>query len=158
MLASAGTLIHDVMRGQIAHRRSSDACKASLMARGPTVAIVDDDEAVRIAMASLIRSNGYAARSYASASEFLIEAVNELPDCLIADVQMPVMNGIELQQHLVSSGRRVPTIFITAFRDEATRKKILAAGAFCFFYKPFDANAMLRSIQEAVDHSSNLGN
>jgi FixJ family two-component response regulator len=128
------------------------------MARAPTVAIVDDDEAVRIATASLIRSNGYAARSYASASEFLIEAAHQLPDCLIADVQMPGMNGIELQQHLISSGRRVPTIFITAFRDETTRKRILAAGAFRFFYKPFDENAMLRSIQEAVEHSSDLSN
>jgi FixJ family two-component response regulator len=115
-----------------------------------TVAIVDDDKAVRVATASLIRSVGYVAQTYASAAELLTELEQEPPACIIADVQMPGMNGIELQQHLVRSGHRIPTIFITAFRDELTKARILAADAFGFFYKPCDGNAVLRLVHKAL--------
>src|SRR3954454_17508553 len=110
--------------------------KAGTMSEAPIIAIVDDDEAVRVATASLVRSIGYTARTYASGKDFLRSCAQEEPSCLISDVQMPEMSGPELQDELTAAGRRMPIIFITAFPDEALRRRVLAAGASCFLSKP----------------------
>ena len=85
------------------------------MAKTPVIAIVDDDEGVRTSLASLVRSLGYEARTYGSGDDFLRQPPGEDPACMIADIQMPVMTGDELQARLVASGRHFPIIFMTAF-------------------------------------------
>jgi FixJ family two-component response regulator len=116
----------------------------------PLVAIIDDDESVRVTTDSLVRSFGYIVRTFASAEEFLRS--NRLDEfaCVVADVQMPGMNGVQLQDHLRAQGYRVPFIFFTAFPDEKMRAHALAAGAICYLTKPFDGNSLIRCFQAAL--------
>jgi len=113
------------------------------MTRTRAIAIVDDDEGVRSSLASLLRSLGYAVRSYASAAAFLDDAPAGDPDCLITDVQMPAMNGDQLQAELVASGRSFPIIFMTAFPNEAVRARVLAAGARAVLEKPAGSDVIV---------------
>jgi len=114
------------------------------------IAIVDDDEAVRRTLASLVRSLGYEARTYRSGAEFLRERSDEDPACMISDIQMPVMTGDELQGRLVEAGRSFPIIFMTAFPTEPMRRRVLEAGARCYLSKPIDPNEIIRSLEEAL--------
>ncbi|GJD47431.1 Response regulator protein TodT [Methylobacterium crusticola] len=116
-----------------------------------TIAIVDDDEAVRTATASLVRSLGYAARTYACARDFLEDAPARAADCVITDVQMPGMSGVELQQRLRAAGRSVPMIFVTAFPTDDLRRRVLEAGAAGFLAKPCDGDAIIHSLQGALE-------
>jgi len=109
----------------------------------PVISIIDDDAAVRAAMGRLVRSLGYVAHSFASAEEFLASPQGHDTSCVIADVQMPGMSGIELQSHLLAQGRRLPIIFITAFPEEDVRTKALNAGAVCFLAKPFKGATLI---------------
>jgi FixJ family two-component response regulator len=126
------------------------------MAQAPTIAIVDDDEGVRASLASLVRSLGYQARTYGSGHEFLQDRLEEEPACMIADIQMPLMAGDELQQNLVSAGRRFPIIFMTAFPTDAVRDRVMANGAHCFLNKPTDGDTIIRCIEDAVRGRSPL--
>ena len=112
------------------------------MSKLPLVAIIDDDESVRATTDSLVRSLGYIVHTFASAEEFLRS--NRLDDfaCVVADVQMPGMSGVQLQDHLRAHGYRVPLIFFTAFPDGNIRAQALAAGATCYLTKPFDAESL----------------
>ncbi|WP_407526982.1 response regulator transcription factor [Methylobacterium oryzisoli] len=121
------------------------------MSDTPTIAIVDDDEAVRTATASLVRSLGYAARTYASAQDFLRDGQGLSPDCLITDVQMPGMTGVELQERLRSEGRTLPVIVVTAFPSDGLRQRALAGGACAFLEKPFGGDVMVRSLQSVLE-------
>ena len=116
----------------------------------PLVAIIDDDASVRATTDSLVRSLGYIVHTFASAEEFLRS--NRLDDlsCVIADVQMPGMSGVELQAHLLSQGYRVPFIFFTAFPDERIRAQALRAGAICYLTKPFDGDSLVQGLQAAL--------
>ena len=114
------------------------------------IAIVDDDESVRTAVASLVRSLSHAACSFASAEEFLRSPRLEDAACLIADLRMPGMNGVELQERLLSAGRRLPIIFITAHPEDRIRDRALAAGAVGFLGKPFAAQELVRCLDEAL--------
>jgi FixJ family two-component response regulator len=116
----------------------------------PTISIIDDDASVRDATNRLVRSLGYAACSFASADEFLRSPCANDTSCVIADVQMPGMSGIELQGVLIARGRRLPIIFMTAFPDERIRSRALAAGAVCFLTKPFDAPSLIRHLETAL--------
>ena len=120
------------------------------MSKLPVVAIIDDDASVRATTDSLVRSLGYFVYAFASAEEFLLS--NHLDDlsCVIADVQMPGMSGIELQAHLVTQGYRVPFIFFTAFPDERIRAQALRAGAICYLTKPFDGDSLVQGLQAAL--------
>ncbi|MHC2086091.1 response regulator transcription factor [Methylobacterium sp. CM6244] len=120
----------------------------------PVIAIVDDDEDVRVATGSLIRSLGYTARIYASARDFLDTYLKDAPDCVITDVQMPGMTGVELHQGLLSLGSRVPVIFVTAFPTDTLRNSILATGASDFLKKPCDGATIIRSIERALKRRS----
>ena len=120
------------------------------MAKTPVIAIVDDDEGVRTSLASLVRSLGYEARTYASAGDFLKEPAGDDPACMIADVQMPVMAGDELQARLVAAGRRFPIIFMTAFPTEPIRQRVMAAGAHCYLGKPTGGEEIIRCLEEAL--------
>jgi FixJ family two-component response regulator len=116
----------------------------------PLVAIIDDDASVRATTDSLVRSLGYIVNTFASAEEFLRS--NRLDDlsCVIADVQMPGMSGVELQAHLLTQGDQVPFIFVTAFPDEGVRAQALRAGAICYLTKPFDGDSLIQGLQAAL--------
>lgn len=120
------------------------------MSATPVITIIDDDESVRIATESLIRSLGFAARTFASAEDFLRSPSLGRTDCVITDVQMPGMSGMELQSALRERGDRTPLIFITAFPEERIRRQVQAAGAFGFLAKPFDGNAMIACLDRAL--------
>jgi FixJ family two-component response regulator len=117
----------------------------------PVVAIIDDDASVRATTDSLVRSLGCVVYTFASAEEFLRS--NRLDDfsCVIADVQMPGLSGVELQASLVTQGYRVPFIFFTAFPDEQIRAQALKAGAICYLTKPFDGDSLVQGLQVALN-------
>jgi FixJ family two-component response regulator len=119
------------------------------------VSIIDDDASVRDAMEGLVRSLGFIACAFESAEDFLRSPRAEDTACLITDVQMPGMNGLELQSHLLAQGRRLPIIFITAFPEQSIRRRAQAAGAVAFLEKPFDGGTMVSLLHEAL--ASNHG-
>ena len=106
---------------------------------------------------SLVRSLGYIVYTFASAEEFLRS--NRLDDlsCVIADVQMPGMSGVELQAHLLTEGYRVPFIFFTAFPDERIRAQALRAGAICYLTKPFHGDSLIQGLQAALQKKHDGG-
>jgi len=113
------------------------------------VAVVDDDNGVRTSLSSLLRSEGYQARTYASATEFLDGLPLQVPDCLICDMQMPDISGEQLQARLQAMGHGFPVIIITAFPTEALRGRLLAAGVWAFLEKPVGADAVTRMLERA---------
>jgi FixJ family two-component response regulator len=114
------------------------------------VAIVDDDELMRGALEGLLREGGLPARAFASAEDFLGAGAQHLASCLIADVRMPGMSGLDLQARLNAEQVRIPIIFITAHGDERVRMQALKAGAADFLAKPFDDDVLLRSVRAAL--------
>jgi FixJ family two-component response regulator len=119
----------------------------------PLIAIVDDDDALRTSLADLIRSVGFRTQGFSSAEAFL--SSNQVQDtaCLILDVRMPGMSGLELQSQMVAANWSIPIIFITAHADDAARARALAAGAVDFLYKPFYEEALLTAIDAALKQS-----
>jgi FixJ family two-component response regulator len=117
----------------------------------PMISIVDDDASVREATKGLVRSLGYAAATFGSAEEFLKSDHIDDTSCLITDVQMPGLSGVELQSRLAASGRRLPVIFITAFPEERTRVRALEAGAYGFLSKPFRDECLIGCLNKALD-------
>jgi FixJ family two-component response regulator len=115
------------------------------------VAIVDDDESMRRALVGLMKASGFPARSFASAQEFLSSGLLDQTACLIADIRMPGMSGLELQAKLNAERRQIPTIFITVQGDEKTRQQALSAGAVELFTKPFDDEVLLECVRAAMD-------
>ena len=120
------------------------------MPKMPVIAIVDDDELFRRATTSFVRSLGYGTASYDLAEAFLKSDRVSDADCLITDVQMPGMTGIELQDRLIAQGHSVPVIFITAFPEMRARAQALAAGAVGFLAKPFDDHNLISCLNEAL--------
>lgn len=126
------------------------------MSQVPVISIVDDDASIRAATSRLVRSLGYVAYTFASAEEFLKSPQFDTTSCVIADVQMPHMSGVELQDLLRSQDRRLPIIFITAFPEESTRVRALHAGAVCFLSKPVDGSTLIEHIHVAVRKSGGI--
>jgi FixJ family two-component response regulator len=117
------------------------------------ISIVDDDEEIREATKGLLRSLGYQAAAFSSAEEFLqSESLNNTA-CLITDVQMPGLSGIDLQGRLIARGVQMPTIFITAFPEEGTRTRAMKAGAVGYLGKPFSEESLLRCLDSALGSS-----
>jgi FixJ family two-component response regulator len=114
------------------------------------ISVIDDDASVRVATNNLLRSHGYTVHTFASAEEFLRSAHLNDTSCVIADVQMPVMNGVELLTLMRTQGYGVPFIFITAFPDESVRAQALKAGAICFLAKPFAAPTLIKCLGTAL--------
>lgn len=114
------------------------------------VSVVDDDESVRAATKALLRSIGYQVKTFASADLFLAAGALQETECLVLDVRMPGMDGLELQRRLNEARSRVPIVFVTAHDDKAHRQKAIDAGAVNFFHKPFDARAFVAAIHAAV--------
>lgn len=114
------------------------------------IAVVDDDASIRTAIDSLLRSRGYLVCTFQSA-----EALLEAPElarlaCVITDVRMPAIGGIQLQRMLRAQGRTVPFIFVTAFPEGGVRTQAMDGGAVCFLEKPFDAPTLLRCVERAL--------
>lgn len=119
----------------------------------PLIAIIDDDESVRLALRSLIRSVGLAAQAFASAAEFLGSGGVARAACLLLDVNMPGMTGLELHRQLVATGRMIPTILITGNRDDAVRAQALREGVVRYLCKPFPEDDLLACVNSALNRS-----
>ena len=117
----------------------------------PRVAVVDDDESVREALQSLLRSVGYRAEGFDSAEEFLLSGRLPEMDCLILDVTMPGMGGMALQEGLGHLKLPLPTVFLTAHGDEATRRQALRLGAVGFLLKPCSEDDLLNAVRSALE-------
>jgi FixJ family two-component response regulator len=115
------------------------------------VAIVDDDDSVRIALEGLLKSAGLPTRAFESAEEFINSGQQRQTSCLIADIRMPGMSGLELQAKLNSEDCRIPIVFITAHGDAKMRMQALRAGAVEFLAKPFNDEALLESVRAALE-------
>jgi FixJ family two-component response regulator len=119
--------------------------------KGGIVSIVDDDDLMRSALQGLLKAVGLPARAFASAEEFLESGQQHDTACLIADIRMSGMSGLELQAKLNAERLRIPMIFITAHGDERLRLQALRAGAVEFLAKPFDDEVLLESVRAALD-------
>ena len=120
------------------------------MAKHPVISIIDDDASVRTALCSLVRSLGFTAHTFDSAESFLGSPKLVETCCIVTDIQMPGMSGLDLQDKLQAAGNAIPTVFITAFPEEHLRARAEAGGAIGFFPKPFDGQALAKLLLNAV--------
>jgi FixJ family two-component response regulator len=118
--------------------------------KAPLIAIVEDDELFRKSLRRLMRSLGYTVEAFASAADFLAFPHLDKTKCLIADVHMPRMTGVELYARLIEFGHKIPTILVTAYPDDAARARALKDGIVCYLRKPFDDNDLLGCVRKAV--------
>ena len=116
----------------------------------PLLSVVDDDESVRESLPDLLRELGFAAQAFSSAQEFLSSDYLDQTQCLILDVAMPGMTGLDLQEELNRRGMKIPIIFITGQKDEDIRTEALRRGAVKFLYKPFSDTALLNAVNAAL--------
>lgn len=123
------------------------------MTRVPLISIVDDDDSFRNSLDNLIRSVGFQAQGFSSAEAFLNSNQAHDTACLILDVRMPGMNGLDLQRQMVASNWHIPIIFITSHTDGDARDRAIEAGAVDFLYKPFRDEDLLNAIDRALKHS-----
>jgi FixJ family two-component response regulator len=130
--------------GSLAHPR------AAILPEVPLISIVDDDGLVRESTKGLVRSMGYAAETFTSAEEYLRSNRAAATACLISDVQMPGMNGADLQDRLIADGYRTPIVFVTAFADEGLRARVMKAGACGFLTKPFSDDSLIECLDRAL--------
>jgi len=114
------------------------------------VAIVDDDAEMLEAVAALLSAFGYGTETFDSAEDFLIAAATSQASCLVTDIQLGDISGVELVHQLAVDGYKYPTIFITAFDDETIRRKVAAAGGIAFLTKPFPSNVLIEAVVKAI--------
>jgi two-component system, LuxR family, response regulator FixJ len=120
------------------------------MPEGPLVAIVDDDESIRNGTRLLLKAAGFSTALFADAQSFLASASRRSAACLVADMRMPGMSGLELYKALVASGDGIPTVIITAHPEEATQSRAREAGITCYLSKPFAPDDLLECVREAL--------
>ncbi len=150
----ARTVIETLPREQC--RRASNLSHFDLrqqdagVRKTPMISIVDDDRAVRAATRGLVRSLGYDVSTFASAEEFLASERLHDTSCLITDLHMPGLSGIELQDRLIAQGHHLPIVFITAFPEESLRRRALEAGAICFLSKPYSDDRLIDCLDRAL--------
>jgi len=119
----------------------------------PLISIVDDDDSIRNSLDNLIRSVGFHAQGFSSAEAFLSSNQAHDTACLILDMRLPGMNGLELQRQIVAANWRIPIIFITSHADGDAEARALDAGAVDYLYKPFREEQLLNAIDAAMKHS-----
>ncbi len=121
------------------------------------IAIVDDDEALREAMECFVQSLGYNVSTFGSAEEFLNSEQINSTSCLITDLQMPGLSGLDLQDRLIAEGHRIPIIFLTGYPDENVRARAIKSGAIAFLSKPFNADRLIGYLDKALMASDTKG-
>lgn len=126
------------------------------MSTPAVISVIDDDASVRAATNNLLRSRGFVVHTFASAEQFLGSPKLTETSCVIADVQMSAMNGLDLLANMRANGHNAPFIFITAFPDEAMRARALKAGAICFLAKPFAVTNLIKCLEAALDEPSGV--
>jgi FixJ family two-component response regulator len=114
------------------------------------IAVVDDDWLFRDSMRSLIKSLGYTAEAFSSAADFLVSPHLMETACLIADVHMPGMSGVELHRHLIDTGHAIPTILVTAYPNDVDQAQALSDGVLCYLRKPVDQEHLMRCVRHAL--------
>ena len=123
----------------------------SKLTGGFRISIVDDDDLVRVALGRLMKAHGYLVETFESGAGLLNSGQLAHTDCLITDIQMPGMSGLELHTHLMAAGTPIPTILITAFPNNRDRMRALRAGIVCYLAKPFRETELLACIRAALD-------
>jgi FixJ family two-component response regulator len=121
------------------------------MAKSTLISVVEDDGPFRESMKKLMTSLGYAVETFPSAADFLASPLLAATACLVTDVQMPGMTGIELHRHLIDVGHRIPTILVTAYPDEMIRNRAVKDGVVCYLCKPVDDEHLERCISSALE-------
>ena len=124
--------------------------RSALTVKGAVISIIDDNASIRMALKRLIESTGLPAENFGSAEEFLVSCRSQDSACVILDLQLPGMSGLELQSQLEISNPRVPIVFISARFDEQARERALTTGAIEFLQKPFSEEALFRAIKTAL--------
>ena len=124
------------------------------MDKKPVIVIVDDDQSAREGIVDLVSSMGFEAQAFERAEDFLRSHQIACADCLITDVRMPGMNGLELLERLLAAGKSIPAIVLTAFTQEADRVRALGAGAVCYMPKPFHESELMKCIGAALSSGS----
>jgi FixJ family two-component response regulator len=120
------------------------------MTEGTLISIVEDDQLFRESMRKLVTLLGFSVEAFASAADFLKSPLVARTDCLVADVQMPGMTGVELHKHLIETGHRIPTILVTAYPNEAVRSRALKDGVVCYLPKPVDDDRLEQCLHSAL--------
>ena len=133
------------------HTRSASTAPENVLAK-PVVSVVDDDQAFRDSMRRLLKSLGYAVSVFPSAAEFLASPEIAATGCLVADVHMPVTTGVDLYNHLIETGRTIPTILVTAYPEDDVEKRMLALGVVCYLHKPLEEAHLIRCVQSVFRH------
>jgi len=123
------------------------------MPQGPLIAVVDDDSSIRNATQDLLKAAGYSTATFPNASSFLAAPLLASVACLVTDMRMPGMSGLELHAHLAASGASIPTVIITAHLAELTAERRRQAGITCFLSKPFTPDELLECVRKAVARS-----
>ncbi|MCP3475545.1 response regulator [Bradyrhizobium sp. CCGUVB1N3] len=123
------------------------------MSTPPVISVIDDDPSVRAATTNLLTSCGYSVQTFASAFEFLQSAELHEASCVISDIQMPAMSGLDLLRHVRRLGHHMPFILITAFPDDAVRARAIKAGAIGFLAKPLVTQALIKCVKIALEGS-----
>ena len=121
-----------------------------VLSKQSMISIVDDDQSFRDSMRRLVKSLGYSGAVFASAAEFLASPRFAATDCLVADIHMPEMSGVELYRHLVETGREIPTILVTAYPDDLVQKRMLSEGVRCYLRKPLEEAVLIDCLHSAV--------
>src|SRR5208282_1751437 len=121
------------------------------MAKPTLISVVEDDEPFRESMKKLMRALGYTVEAFPSAADFLASPLLSATACLVTDIQMPGMTGLELHRRLVDAGYRIPTILVTAYPDEITRNRALKDGVVCYVSKPVDDEHLERCLRSALE-------
>ena len=117
----------------------------------PIVFVIDDDESICRSLRRLLQSVGFHVRTFISGNDFLNQGCQNMSGCIILDVRMPEIGGLELQQRLNDTGSKMPIIFMSAHQDSETREKALKAGAMAFLQKPFEDQLLIETIHSALD-------
>jgi len=116
----------------------------------PLICVVDDDESVRVSLEGLLRSLGHRVQAFENATAFLASAARGQADCVISDLQMPGMTGVEMKEAMIAAGEKTPVILITAFADDIQKLRAEKAGVTCFLPKPFNGEKLIDCLNRAL--------
>ena len=149
LLLAAGTALNHALRRGLA---PTNGKREPVLSEQTLIAIVDDDQSFRDSLRRLLKSLGYAVATFPSAAEFLESPELAGTACLVTDIHMPAITGIELYSHLVETGHAIPTILVTAYPDDGAQERMLAAGVRCYLRKPLEEARLIGCLRSAVEY------